>query len=203
MALPNTRSDREQAKFLELQDGSTAMRAVDPFAAVGTQREYISRILDTDGDGTGTKIATGNYADGGSGLTIFKIEPAAGEVFRLSRILIHYADTGPVNNGDVYGNGITLTNGITVTLTDAFGTDVSLTNDTPIMTNNEWGRFCYDINITDFSSGSNYYQARWTFSRGGQFLRLVGDEGHVLKVTLNDDFTGLDDQTFVVQGYQE
>lgn len=34
-------------------------------------------------------------------------------------------------------------------------------------------------------------------------LRLVGDEGHVLKVTLNDDMTGLEDATWAAQGFVE
>lgn len=157
MTLKNT---REYDKFVFDQFGNTAVMIVDPAASAGTQKEYLSRLLDTTGDGSGTKVATGNYSDGGSGLTVFKIAPGAGEIFRIARLITHYADEGPVNNGSVYGTNITLTNGIVVTLTDAHGTDVSLTNSLPIKTNNDWGRWAYDITITSFVTGTNYYQSR-------------------------------------------
>jgi len=84
-----------------------------PVVSVGNSgpvNESVDRFLDTNGDGTGTKSATGNYAE--SPVSFF-IQPPAGEVFRLNRMLVHIEDSGTFDSGS-YGNGITLTNGITV-----------------------------------------------------------------------------------------
>ena len=65
MTLPDTRGTREFDKFAEDQFGNTTLNILDPSRTAGTQKEYLSRILDTAGDGTGTKVAIGDYSDGG------------------------------------------------------------------------------------------------------------------------------------------
>ena len=161
---------------------------------------YLYRFLDTDGDGTGTKTAVGDYSDDpGSGVEIFYIAPPANTVYEIARIIPHVVDAGTFDSGS-YGNGIDLTNGIVIRISDSSGVLVDLTDDLPVITNTDWGRLCYDVTRSTFGTGNEYLHARWTFAKSGQPVRLVGDSGHKLEVVLNDDFSDLVEQYFMVQG---
>ena len=162
----------------------------------GPQRQLISQLISTNGDGTGTSNFIGDYSGG----LIASIAPPAGTVYRIARMLVSIVDTGSVNDGSKYGN-ITITSGISIQLHDAHGEqDLTPGN---IVTTFDWGSYCYDVNVTDFVAGSNYYQSRWTFEKSGQMIRLDGDEGHELHIHFGDDFTGLEKHTFLIQGYIE
>lgn len=156
--------------------------------------ELLSRFLDTNGDGSGTKIATGDYS---GGATDFYIQPAASETFEIARLIVHIKDQNNFS-ADSYGKDITLTNGISIVTEGNQGQD--LCDGIPIMTNADWGRLSYDIEDITFGSGSDFVNVRWTFSKFGQPLILKGAENDKLIVRLNDSFTGLLDHTFMVQG---
>jgi hypothetical protein len=160
----------------------------------------LSRFADTVGDGTGTSIAVGNYSDVGLGVTDFMIAPAAGEVFQIERMIVSIEDTVGMD-ADSYGNGITLTNGI----------DVLVANDTgdlwywtqpnhPITTNGEWAHYCYDAQLLGWGQGNEHIVVRWTFGKTGHPLVLNGNVGAKLIIRLNDDFSGLIDHGFLIQG---
>ena len=168
-------------------------------SSTGTQKKLIARYLDTNGDGTGTKTAIGEYQ---AGAEIFYIQPPTGQVYRLSRILPFVEDAGTFDSGS-YGNGITLTNGITVRVQNDSGTIVDLTDGLPVKLNTHWARLCYDLTISKFGTGNEYLHARWTFAKSGQMIRLVGDNNERLEVVLHDDFSDLVSQYFMVQGYIE
>ena len=160
------------------------------------------RFLDTDGDGTGTKEATGNYA---LAEEEFYIQPPDGESYFISRLIIEIKDAGSIDAGS-YGNGITLTNGIQVQKKDGSGVIVDFTDGEPIITNADWAKFCYDVKTSEFGSGNNYVNVRWTFSKatgglkGGVFLD--GSNNERFTVILNDNFSNLTGHTFMVQGYK-
>ena len=59
------------------------------------------------------------------------------------------------------------------------------------------------MQVLAWGAGNDQLIARWTFSKAGRPIRLVGDNNERLEVVLNDDFTGLVHQYFVVQGYIE
>ena len=164
------------------------------------QGRLISRYLDTNGNGTGTTNANGDYSTVSD---IFYIQPAAGEVFRISRMIVTVEDTAGMAAAD-YGN-ITgnLTNGITVREQNDSGTITDLTGGIPVKSNAQWARLCYDANVLTWGNGNEFLTVRWTFARTGQEMRLDGDENERLEVVLNDDFTGLVTHYFLVQGYQE
>lgn len=184
--------------------GVGAMTDDDPFVPIyatsstGTQKTLLHQILSTNGDGTGTISAIGNYA---SAATEFYIQPAAGVVYRIARMIPHVVDAGSFDAGS-YGNGITLTNGVLVQQKHDAVIDVNLTP-LAILTNVDWGRYCFDIKVSTFGLGNESLGARWTFAKYGQYIRLVGDNNDRFTVILNDDFTDLVDQTFVVEGYIE
>ena len=163
----------------------------------------IYRYLDTNGDGTGTKNATGNYA---AAATSFFIQPAPGEIFRIQRMIVSVHDEQKFKPEE-YGNLSALTNGIFVRVSNN-GTTLDLTDGVPVKTNGGWGALCFDAELYSAAAGNgDYLRVRWTFAASGYPIRLVGDNNDRLEVVLNDDFNnngnGLIDQYFQVQGYIE
>lgn len=160
----------------------------------------ISRLLDTNGNGTGDVEAVGKYSDGELGSTDFFIAPAAGETFIIHRMMVSYA-AAKNWSADLYGKAITLTNGIKVLVEDSDGLMYELTDHT-VKTNGQWAAFCYDFTLFAFGSGNDWAAVRWTFAKSGKPVILRGDYGQKLIVRLNDDFDDLVEQHFLVQGYQ-
>ena len=159
-------------------------------------KPMLVRILDTIGDGTGIKNANGDYS---GGATRFLIKPAVGEVFIIARMLGHIVDGGSFDSGS-YGNGITLTNGIKVGYSCGSKT-IDLMDGLSVITNVDWAGVCYDIDRSNFGSGDEYLDFRWTFSKSGTWIELNGNNGDELWIELEDNFEGLKGHYFTVQGY--
>lgn len=161
---------------------------------------YLSRHLDTVGDGSGDKNANGNYA---AAVEEFKIVPGATEIFRIARMIIHIDDVGNPGAG-TYGAGAVLANGVEVQVKDASGVIIDMTDGMPVKENGDWQHYSYDVSYTTFGPGNaGYVGIRWTFLRGGVALRLDGSAGEYLAARFNDDLTFLTEHIFVVQGYEE
>ena len=153
------------------------------------------RMLDVDGDGTGNTQANGNYSVTPE---IFYIQPAAGEILRISRMIISYTDAGGMTNNE-YGNiGAALTNGVIVRKQNNSGTLNLITGTLPVKINSDWGAHCYDFKVLQYGAGNDLALARWTFKESGAPIRLVGDNNERLEVLLNDNFTGLETHCFKV-----
>ncbi len=158
-------------------------------------KPMLVRILDTIGNGSGTKNAIGNYGTA----TKFLIKPAAGEVFIIARMIGHVVDSGTFDSSK-YGNSIVLTNGIKAGYTRGNKT-YDLMDGMAVKTNVDWAGVCYDINVSSFGSGDEYLDFRWTFSKSGTWIELNGNDGDELWIELEDDFSDLIAQYFTVQGY--
>jgi hypothetical protein len=169
----------------------------------GTVNDYISRFLDTNGNGTGTKIANGDYSPAGSGQTIFFCQPASGEIFRITRMIVNIEDNAVLQAGGYGAQVSPLASGITVRTANGAIPTQDLTDGLPITSNAAWGRFCFDVLLTDFGAGNNFVSVRWTFAKGGTLIRLDGDQDDRLEVVLNDDLDFLVNHTFMIQGYVE
>ena len=164
---------------------------------MSVHNKCLYRYLDTDGDGTGTKNAVGNYS---GAVEEFKIVPAAGETFYLSRIMVSVTDAGSFDSGS-YGNNITLTNGISLKLKNTGDPTIDITDGVPIITNSDWCRLAGpDVSVMSWGSGDEQMVVRFTFTKAGQALKLSGDDGASFCVELNDDFSNLVSQYFMVQG---
>lgn len=159
-------------------------------------RTDIYRILDTNGDGTGTKNAIGDY-DGLN--TKFYIKPPSNQDFALYRMIVYVKDAGTLDASS-YGNGITLATGIKVRVADAGGVILDLFDGQTVKSNADWAGACYDVSISTFGTGDNYLHVRWTFAKSGQPLIINGEKGEWLEVVLNDAFDGLLSHYFKVQG---
>ena len=72
----------------------TLTDATVSISSTGTQKSLLARYLDTNGDGTGTKTAVGEYHDAGDGQEIFYIQPPAGTIYRISRMIPFVEDAG-------------------------------------------------------------------------------------------------------------
>lgn len=161
--------------------------------------KLLFRDADTDGDGTGTKNAIGNYA---GSPTEFKVTAQPNEYLSIERVLVGLSDAGTFDSGG-YGNGLALTNGISAYVTDNLGTIVYyLTDeDNPIKTNGDWAHTCYDLTVHAFGSGDQYMAVRWTFARAGQPIELL--PGWSVNFLLEDSMIHLTGQYFQLQGYHK
>lgn len=158
--------------------------------------DIISRQMDTNGDGSGTINANGNYAVP----TRFYIQPAAGRVIYVARIIVTIEDTSGFQ-AEEYGNlGAALTNGITLQRSINGVLD---TNFTPVSvkTNAQWGSYCYDVDLKTWGTGNEFLLVRWTLERSGVGVVLDGNNLESLDIIVNDNLTGLITHHFVVQGH--
>ena len=174
---------------------------------LGKQLKLISRHLDAAGNGTGNKNFVADYS---GAQEIAYIQPPAGKIYRIARMLVLVSGKATNFNPDNYGSANPLTTGVQVRIQDNSGTIVDLTDGLPVKTNGCWGRVCFDAKIYENISSNldNYLRVRWTFAASGQQIRLIGDNNERLEVILNDDFTvpassPLSKQHFVVQGFEE
>lgn len=160
------------------------------------KQPLISRYLSDDGTVTGNKNANGNYA---GAVEEFYIEPAAGESYTLTRMIVSFEDAGGMQAQE-YGNiGSALTNGIEVKVVNEDDTVImDLTDGVPVKTNSQWARLCYDVDVKSWGSGNDLCVVRWTFTKSGDAIYL--EEGQRLVVYLNDSLVGLISHYFLVQG---
>jgi len=145
---------------------------------------------------SGAQSAIGDFSAG----VPFTIQPPVDEVWYVHRLLVHYEDSGSMDT-EKYGNGIVLTNGITIYANQS-GRIVNLTNGHPILTNGEWAAHSYDTRLDKFGAGNEFISVRWSFFKTGTVIKLDGAQSDSLTVLLQDDFSGLEDQFFLFQGYK-
>jgi len=187
------------------EDGTaTDVSAANPLPVAATSNGpvnlILSRHLDTNGDGTGSKDAIGDYS---TTQGVFKITPPAGTIYRIARMIVCVADSAGMA-AEEYGNlGAALANGITLRIHNGTSTVVDLVDSFPITTNSGWARLCYDADLKSWGAGDELLVARWTFAKSGVPLRLDGDATESLEVLLDDDLQGLIGHNFLVQGYTE
>ena len=162
----------------------------------------IYRFLDTNGDGTGVSDAVGHYS---GAVEEFYIQPAAGEVIRIRRMIVSVGDTTGMQAQE-YGNlAAALTNGVTIKQEKNGAVVSDITAGVPIKTNAAWGALCFDAELKTWGAGNELLVVRFTFKRGGSVVRLVADRPTPdrLVVTVNDDLTGLLSHRFMIHGKYE
>ena len=162
-------------------------------------RNAIYRSLDTNGDGTGTKNAVGDYSVAGLGATEFFFQPEYPA--HIERIMISMEDTSGMSASD-YGNiAGGLTNGWTLKVFDGEVEVLDFNEGIAVTSNAEIGFTSYDVDVKTWSTGNEILVSRFTFGRAGQALYLPQD--HKLSVTFSDDLSGLIQHYFKIQGYYQ
>ncbi len=159
----------------------------------------IYRLLDTNGDGTGTKNAIGDYSASPTEFFIENTDVEDGII--LERMLIELQDGTGMRAGHYGTLGAALTNGWEPVIKDDQDSVIlRLGDNVPIKTNAGIGRVCYDVDVKSWGAGDDVLVARWTFGRTGQPLFLP--VGFKLSITFNDDLSGLVSHYFTVQGFK-
>ena len=164
----------------------------------GRPEEAIYRFLDTNGDGSGTQNAVGDYS--GAAEEFYYQPPRNTE---LHRMVIHITDTAGISQAE-YGNlGSALTNGYSLVVKDESGAQVNdLCDGIPIKSNADFGRYCYDVELKSWTNtpANETVQVRWTFAKAGFPLYLPAN--YQLSITFNDNLSGLIEHYFMLQGYE-
>ena len=169
-------------------------------AGVQSSRQ-LHRILDTVGDGTGS---TDGAVDASITPVIFKLAPAADEVFELASFNVLIADTAAFDGDDYGGINGGVTNGVNVAIHDGIGLVYNLLPVDPT-SNVGWVALSESSSFNEFTgaAGDDFLIARILFGlRSGNQLRLDGSLGRFLQVTLKDDFTPLSSHFFDARGWQ-
>lgn len=175
--------------------GSGAL-LVSAFGGAGEVREYLCRHLR---NAAGSDSVTGNYA---GNPTEFFVRPPAGEVWRISRLLVIVEDSKI--NADDYGaiaGGISP--GMELYVADDNGIINHLMDNGDISSNAEWAEYCYDADAKFWGVGNEFLVVRWTFTKAGVPLRLRGSHRERLAILAQADLTGLVEHEYIVQGYKE
>jgi hypothetical protein len=155
------------------------------------------RYLDTNGNGTGTKAALGDYE---SAAEEFYIQPPVDTLYVIHRMIVHIEDGTQFAAGK-YGAMDALTNGVSIKikqLSPAIDL-IDMCDGITIKTNAGWGAVCFDAEDSDYGTGATFLNVRWTYAKSGQ--PLVINENQKFVVGLNDDMSDLIAHTFMVQGY--
>lgn len=157
----------------------------------------VSQFVDSLGTGLGTININGDYS---GGATDFWIEPPAGEIWHIARLIATIQDTGTLR-AEFYGAASALTNGIKI-IHEVNSSESDLTSQLPITNIGEFASYSFDANEISTGAGDNFIIFRWTFARSGTVLELDGDNNDKLIVRVNDDHTDLVGHRFMVQGHK-
>lgn len=158
--------------------------------------QMLSQFASTNGDGTGTTNAVGDYS---SAATKFTVETQPDQRFLvLRRMVVTIEDVGAPDSGS-YGNNITLANGVEVNVYSADDTLAYTLTPDPVLTNANWATYCHDLTDHSFGTGNDTVTVRWTFTKANPD-GITLDVGEYLAIELNDDFTDLVGHYFLVQG---
>lgn len=127
----------------------------------------------------------------------FRIQPPAGAVWQLTRLIINITDATAMDDGK-FGGLPALTNGVNLRIVKGNGEIQDLTN---WKTNGDMAIDMFDVNYTDRAPAGDFgLRARWTFTKAEFIVELDGDQGDVLELRVQDNLTGLDSFEIKVQG---
>lgn len=150
-------------------------------------REY----LDTNGDGTGTTNANGDYS---SSADVFYIEAPTGLEYLVKELVWQVRDGAGTPSFSTYGILSALTNGITCKVMDG-GTELADIFGGVAVVDNAGLELHADEIRTE---GGSLVVARFRFDPP-----IYLEVGHTLEIGLNDDFTDLVGHYFKAVGYSK
>ena len=154
--------------------------------------------LDTNGDGTGVKNAVGDYA---TTPTVFYYQPPVGITAEVTKLMIHVSDKGAF---DVDGYGAIapgqIVNGLKITVYRLGVKVLELTDGEPIVDNADLMHLNTDYKLINFTSNYGSSIVSLDAQAFQNSLLMHGDLEDQLRVELSDDYTGLEDQHFIMYG---
>lgn len=153
----------------------------------GTQKELLyERLKNTGSDAMNVN---GSVTE-----VVFSVTPPTGEIWRIKEWSLYIQDNGTFD-ASLWGNGITLANGIELRLNGVaivpFG----------IKSTGELAGIA-EISHHAFGSGHEIITARWKIvDSAGQYMRLTDADS--LEIAIRDDLTLVVAQNSMVIGYKE
>lgn len=155
------------------------------------------RYLDTNGDGTGTKNANGDYS---STPEVFYIQPPAGYSYRLCRLMILIEDAKGFQAGNYGSLAGALSNGVTIQTLNNDGVTCDITDGIAITHNAHYAILAYEVDLKVWGSGEDALVVRFCLNGIEKPIIIDGDHSGRLEVQLNDNFTGISEHYFMVHG---
>ena len=156
------------------------------------------QLLSTNGDGTGTTNAIGDYSSAAETFELADQTDALETV--VVRLIVYVEDSGAFDAAG-YGNAGVLANGITVSVLSAAGAEIIDLTPDPIKSNGGWASLAYDTQVATWGTGNEFLVTRWTFGKFTPDGGIVLTDGERLVVNVNDDLTDLVAHRFTAQGY--
>lgn len=154
------------------------------------------KALSSNGDGTGTVNAIGDYSVTPLNL---KYTGEIDKVGLINRMIVQIVDGNGFSVSN-YGALPALTNGVVVSVKDANDNVINSLTAYPVLSNGDWGAQCYDAQYQSYGVGDDTLLVRWTFGNSGKPLEIDFRKGEYLDVELNDNFTGLTLHRFKIDG---
>jgi len=157
----------------------------------------IVTLLDTNGDGTGVFEANGDYSETP---TEFIIRPEPGHSIAIHRLVVQLRN-GSVLDEDNYGGIPGLTNGVYLFMADN-GEDIwRFPALAAVRANRDWAGLAHPTPlVVGLAPAETLYCTLDFVKLTGVPIVIADHKNHRLGVRLNDDFTGLLEQRFVVYG---
>ena len=189
-------------QYLQVSGSGTELDPHIPIQGIkqsGEVQAFFGRYMDTVGDGSGTR---NQNVDGSTTPIDFYIKPGAGEVLRIARLITSIRDSGTFDSGG-WGNngGNPLNNGIELFVKQN-GVENNFTEE-PIRSHYDLATTSYDLAHNNWGSGDEFAVSRFTFTKSGQPIRLIGDNGDWIRLRIADNLSYLVDQRVDAQGYYE
>lgn len=156
------------------------------------------RYLSTNGDGTGTTNAIGNYSGAPAYFYISSFNTL--KTFYVTDLIFQYSANGSFSQSG-YANGVALTNGIDIQYWQNDDAIFTVNDSRKIKTNDGFVHSGFDYQLITFSGAVNSVAAKYSFVNPIILNEYTDGWAGWFTVILNDDFTGLTDQTFYLKGY--
>jgi hypothetical protein len=202
MASLEIKNGNGDSVYLDVTGTGTVLdpyKHVQSISKTGEVKTNFVQDFDTVGDGSGI---TNMNVDGSGTTQNFFIKPNAGEIIRISRVLLSIRDTGTFDSGGWGNNGGTpLTNGLKMYVSYSGGADAQING--AVKSHYELASVMYDFTHFSFGSGDEFAVSRFSFDKFGDHVRLIGDNNDYIKITVEDNLTGLVDQRVKGEGYYE
>lgn len=127
----------------------------------------------------------------------FMAGPGTGKKWYIARMILTIEDES-INHIKFGGLAIPLTNGVDIKITED-GVERTLAEGL-IKTNHEFYQLAYDVTIK--SATTDILAMRWTFTKGGTFLRFKNSTSDKFSIIINDDLSALQAFQVIIQGYE-
>ncbi len=163
----------------------------------GRGRKHVSVLMSSNGDGTGTVEAIGDYSVTPLSLKLKLDDHSKVEIYGLKMKL---RDIGTFQADDYASLTGSLTNGIRIYVRDGDDELIEELTSYPIKNNADLATFT-NFRFNDFATNDNVMSVGWDISGIGTPVKLDFSKGQYLEVFFNDDFTGITEQTFAAFGH--